>query len=262
MSLLEVDHLSVRFAGRGDWLGRRGAPVVAVDDVSLRLAAGGGLGILGESGCGKTTLMRAILGLIAPSAGTVRFDGKLLSPLGRGDGRPRWEGIQAVFQDPKSSLNPRMPVWMIMVEPLAIHRGGGFTGLRAEAERLAGLVGIEASVLDRKPDSFSGGQRQRIAIARALSTRPRLLVLDEPTSALDLSVQAQVLNLLMRLQAEQGVAYLFVSHDIAVIRHLCPDVAVLRAGRVLDQGPVTRVLDRPDHDYIRAFLASEPKLAG
>ena len=238
--MLECASVSIRYGSR--------APVV--DEVSFRLHAGRTLGILGESGCGKSTVAKALMGLVPIASGTMRLSG---IDVTRMNARRRLEvgvGCQLVFQDPQSSLDPRMKVRDLIVEPLVV-AGCSTKGV---AERLLDQVGLPSDALGRRPHEFSGGQRQRIAIARALAAQPKVLVLDEPTSALDISVQAQILNLLLDLQRERGLAYLFISHDIAVIRHVSDDVAVMRAGRILEQGRCDALLDAPGHDYTRALI--------
>jgi len=256
-ALLEVRDLRVEFPGRG------GRPIVAVDGVSLRVRAGETLGLVGESGSGKSTVGRAIVRLVSPKSGSIRFDGIDVSDAAGADLRRLRRETQMVFQDPGGSLNPRMRVWRIVSEPLVVHglaRDSGRRGLRRAAAEALERCGLSTSALDRYPHEFSGGQRQRIAIARALGSEPRLLVCDEPTSALDVSVQAQVLNLLRDLQAELGLAYLFISHDMGVIEHMSDWVAVMRSGRVVESGPRPRVLASPEGAYTRDLLASVPRV--
>lgn len=216
----------------------------AVDGVSFDLARGESLGLVGASGCGKTTLARTILSLVPAASGSVRFEGVELCGASAGALRPVRRRMQIVFQDPAGSLDPRMRVWRSVAEPLETH--GLVTGRKALREAAASLLercGLDASSLDRYPHAFSGGQRQRIAIARALASDPALLVCDEPTSALDVSVQAQVLNLLKDLQAERGLATLFISHDLAVVAHMCERVAVMDSGKIVRMGPAREVLE-------------------
>jgi peptide/nickel transport system ATP-binding protein len=226
--------------------------VRAVDGVSFSVVAGACFGIVGESGCGKSTLARLILGLLAPSAGDILVDGRALSSLDR---RARARLIQPVFQDPFSSLNPRRRVRDIVGLPLAAQG----IGRRARAERVAAMlarVGLPGAVADRLPAQLSGGQRQRVAIARALIVEPRIVVFDEPTSALDVSVQAQILNLLAELRRELGLTCIFISHNLAVVEHICDEVAVMYLGRVVEHAPTDALFRAPSHPYTRALLAS------
>ncbi|WP_344092816.1 ABC transporter ATP-binding protein [Streptomyces stramineus] len=256
--LAEVIDLHVEFGGRRTLWGRRSRPVRAVRGVSLRVGAGETLGLVGESGSGKSTTARVLAGLQRPTAGSVRFDGR---DIGRAavDTRLRRElsrEVQLVFQDPYASLNPRRTVEEIVTTPLRVHTGMGAAARRDRAAELLGQVGLDPAHLSRYPHEFSGGQRQRIGIARALAPRPRLIVADEPVSALDVSVQAQVLNLLMDLRDELGLSLLFVSHDLAVVRHFCDRVAVMRAGTVVESGPRDEVFGDPKADYTRELLAA------
>jgi peptide/nickel transport system ATP-binding protein len=250
VSLLEVDKLSVRYPGRG----RRSTPFTAVDAVSFTIGEGQTLAVVGESGSGKTSIGRAVLGLVQPAAGRILLDGAELPP---GAAAPARRDIQAVFQDPFGSLSPMRTIGQTLAEPLAA-RGGGRTAARSRLAELLDLVGIDPRSLDRYPREFSGGQRQRIAIARALALDPRLIVCDEPVSALDLTTQRVVLDLLIRLQRETGVAYLFITHDLAVVRYIGHKVAVVQDGRVLEQGDALDVLERPQHPYTRDLLFSSP----
>jgi len=245
MPLLEIKNLVTAFhtpAGR----------VPAVDGVSLSIDRGRTLGLVGESGCGKTTVGRSVLRLVEPTGGSVRFAGHDVRAIGGGELRTLRRRMQIVFQDPQSSLDPRMRVRDLITEPLVI-AGKPMEGV---AERLVDHVGLPRDALGNLPHEFSGGQRQRIAIARALAASPQLLVLDEPTSALDLSVQAQILNLLLDLQREHGFGYLFISHDMAVVRHLADDIAVMCRGRIVEQGATAEVLDAPQHEYTKELMRS------
>ena len=252
--MIEVREVSKAFPLRG--LFRRGAAVRAVTDVSLSIPAGGALGLVGESGSGKSTLGRLVLGLLAPSSGQVLVDGLDLATASRGAMKALRRRMQLVFQDPYSSLDPRRRVGAQIADGMAIHgiaREGGVAGLLAQ-------VGLPPGHASRYPHEFSGGQRQRIAIARALATGPDLLVADEPVSALDVSVQAQVLTLLAGLRAELGLALLFISHDLPVVRSLCDRVAVLYLGRVMEEGPAAALFERPLHPYTQALLSAAPSL--
>lgn len=244
---------------------RRGAPVEALRGVSLNIAQGESFGLVGESGSGKSTLARCILQLEPITAGRIVFEGEDLSRLSPVALRQMRARIQMVFQDPQASLNPRMSVHDIVTEPLVIHRAVMGMDARQRTDRaleLLQLVGLGEQHLYRKPHEFSGGQRQRIGIARALATQPSMLLLDEPTSALDVSVQAQVLNLLHDLQQRLNLTYLFISHDLAVIRYMCDRVALIHHGRLVEEGPCQQVFDNPQSDYARQLLAAVPSLDG
>ncbi|MEV4925197.1 ABC transporter ATP-binding protein [Streptomyces roseoverticillatus] len=256
--LAEVVDLHVEFGGRRRLRGGRRGAVQAVRGVSLRIGPGETLGLVGESGSGKSTTARVLAGLQRPTSGDVRFDGRDITRAAA-DTRLRRElsrDVQLVFQDPYASLNPRRTVEEIVTTPLRVHTAQGREERRARAVELLEQVGLRAGHLHRYPHEFSGGQRQRIGIARALALRPRLVIADEPVSALDVSVQAQVLNLLMDLREELGLSLLFVSHDLAVVRHFCDRVAVMRAGRVVESGPRDEVFDDPKAPYTRELLAA------
>ena len=253
MHTLEISDLKVHFPGR------HGAPVRAVDGVSLHVAAGETLGLVGESGCGKTTVANTAVGLLGPSAGSVKVMGTELAGADRRTLRDVRARAQMVFQDPVTSLNPRMTIGDAVGEPLYVR---GIASGRALRERVAGLldeVGLRPEHAGRYPHQFSGGQRQRIVIARALALRPALLVCDEPVSALDVSVRAQILNLLVDLQARHGMSSLFVSHDLAVVRHVCDRVAVMYLGRIAEVAGRDALFASPRHPYTRALLASVPE---
>ncbi len=258
-AMLEVDQLAVHFPIRRGLLRRQVGAVRAVDGVSLAVHPGETLALVGESGCGKTTLARAVLRLIEPTGGTVRLGGETLANL-RGEALRRMRArMQIVFQDPFASLNPRMRVQDIVEEGMAALLPHLDAGTRVRRTReLLDQVGLPADAGGRYPHEFSGGQRQRIAIARALAVEPALLILDEPTSALDVSVQAQILNLLAELQAARGLAYLFITHNLAVVSYLAHRVAVMRGGRIVEQGSVDTVLGAPSEAYTRELLASVP----
>jgi ABC-type glutathione transport system ATPase component len=254
--LLDVRELRVTYPGP------HGARVHAVDGVSLSLCRGETLGLVGESGSGKSTIGNTILGLAPPDSGQILFDGSDITHATPRRRRELGRHLQIVFQDPYGSLNPSRTIGQTLAEPL--RWGGeaaGRLGPRAAAGRVAGIlerVGMPADAASRYPAHFSGGQRQRVAIARALIQEPALLICDEPTSALDLSIQAQILNLLLDLQHQLGVAYLFISHDIDVVRHMSHRTAVLRNGRIVEQGPTSQVTEQPSHQYTQALLAAVP----
>jgi ABC-type glutathione transport system ATPase component len=251
--LLEVDQLVVDFPLRGF----RRSPFRALDDVSLSIRPGETLGLVGESGSGKTTLGRAILGLAPVTAGEIRFDGRVISGLDKRERRALSRDIQVVFQDPYTSLNPAMTVNDILTEPLLVSGTS-----RVEADRrvrsLLDDVHLPADAGERLPREFSGGQRQRIAIARALSREPKLIVCDEPVSALDLSTQARVLDLFVEIQERTGVAYLFVTHDLSVVRHISHRVAVMYRGRIVETGDGAAVTSAPSHPYTQRLLLAAP----
>jgi peptide/nickel transport system ATP-binding protein len=258
-ALLEVVDLKVHFPIRKGLFKRVVGNVHAVDGVSLEIPAGHTLALVGESGCGKTTVGKGILRLLEPTGGSVRFDGQALEDLSLRELRARRSEFQVVFQDPFSSLNPRMLVGEIIEEGMQAQGVGADRNERRErVAQLLDHVGLPVAARDRYPHEFSGGQRQRIAIARALAVEPRLIVCDEPTSALDVSVQAQILNLLNRLQIELGLSYLFITHNIAVVGYLAHEVAVMYLGRIVEWGPVQRVLEQPAHPYTQALLESVP----
>lgn len=258
--LLHLKGLEVHFPIRKGLLRRIHGQVRAVDGLDLVLAAGRTLALVGESGCGKTTVGKAVLQLIRPTGGEVHFDGLRLDRLKARDLGPLRSRIQIVFQDPFSSMNPRMRVFDILAEGLrAQGRAGNQAALAQRLTGLLGQVGLGPEALHRYPHEFSGGQRQRIAIARALSLEPELIICDEPTSALDVSVQAQILNLLKELQQRLGVAYLFISHNIAAVAYLADEIAVMYLGRILERGPMELVLKAPAHPYTRALLDAVPE---
>jgi oligopeptide/dipeptide ABC transporter ATP-binding protein len=259
MSLLVVaEGLTRRFAARGFFA--RGRPIQAVTDVWLTVARGETIGLVGESGSGKSTLGRMLLGLLPASSGQVHFDGIDLARTGPLQRRQLRRRMQIVFQDPHSSLDPRRPVGAQVADGLAIHDLVPRSERRARVEALLSQVGLPAAHADRYPHEFSGGQRQRVGIARALATGPDFLVADEPVSALDVSVQAQVLALLADLRARLGLALLFISHDLAVVRSLCDSVVILYLGRVMEAGPIAEVFGNPRHPYTQALLSAVPDL--
>jgi oligopeptide transport system ATP-binding protein len=258
--LLRVRNLTKHFPVRSGLFGRARAWVRAVDGISFDLARGETLGLVGESGCGKSTTGRVALRLIEPTDGEIRFDGEDVRAMRAAGLRRLRRRAQIVFQDPFSSLNPRMTVGQALDEVLRVHRlAGDRDGRRRRIRELLDLVGLFPEDRDRYPHEFSGGQRQRIGIARALSVEPELIVCDEPVSALDVSVQAQVVNLLKDLQDEFGLTYLFIAHDLALVRHVCDRVAVMYLGRIVETAPVEQLYRSPRHPYTRALLSAVPR---
>ncbi|MCD6662268.1 MAG: oligopeptide/dipeptide ABC transporter ATP-binding protein [Comamonas sp.] len=255
--LLEVQNLVKYYPGRGVW--PRPRPIKAVDDISFSIGYGETLGLVGESGCGKSTAAKTILRLIEPTAGRILLEGTDVASLSPTQFRPYRRDLQIVFQDPYASLNPRMRAAEIVAEPLR-----NFSrGKAVDPERVAELferVGLDKAAMRKFPSEFSGGQRQRLGIARALALKPKLIVCDEPVSALDVSIQAQVINLLQDLQQDLGLSYLFVAHDLAVVRHISQRVAVMYLGRIVEIGPVGTLYTQPRHPYTKALLAAVPKI--
>jgi ABC-type oligopeptide transport system ATPase subunit len=258
-ALLTVEGLERRFVVRRSLLGASRLTVRAVDGVDLQIEAGKTLALVGESGSGKSTLGRCIARLDQPNAGTIRFAGQEVFQL-RGDGLKRFRrDVQTIFQDPYASLNPRRRIGDAIADGPTIHRLCNKQARAALVGDLLVRVGLRREHGDRFPHEFSGGQRQRIAIARALAVSPRLIIADEAVSALDVSVRAQILNLLAELQEERGLSYLFISHDLGVVRHFADKVAVMRQGRIVEEGETNRLFESPQHDYTRALLAAVPR---
>ncbi len=257
-ALLEVRKLKKYFPVKGGFFQRRVNYVRAVDGVDLAIRKGQSFGLVGESGSGKTTVGKTILRLVEPTEGEIIFEGQDLCDLSESEMRKRRHDMQMIFQDPYSSLNPRMTVKRIVGEPLVVHRLAKGRALDDRVRELTSLVGLMEDHLFRYPHEFSGGQRQRIGIARALALEPKMLILDEPTSALDVSVQAQVLDLLVELQQRLNLTYLFISHDLAVIRYICDHVALMYMGKILEQAPVEEIFERPMHPYTQALLSAMP----
>jgi ABC-type oligopeptide transport system ATPase subunit len=257
MPLLEVRHLVKHFTRTRGLFGP-GSTVRAVDDVSFSIEPGETFGLVGESGSGKTTTGRCILRLIEPTSGEVRFRGQDLLALSRREMRAVRRHLQIVFQDPYSSLNPRMRAGAILEEPLVIHRAGTRTERQHRVSELLQLVGLDPADAAKFPHEFSGGQRQRIGLARALALNPSLVIADEPVSALDVSVQAQVVNLLTDLQKTLKLTYLFIAHDLRLVRHICDRVAVMYLGRIVELGQTPQLFETPAHPYTRALLSAIP----
>lgn len=258
---LEIRNVTKVFPGERRGFFGKNEGFTALNDISLSVRKGASFGLVGESGSGKTTLTRCILRLDSLTSGSILFNGADIHRLSRQEMRRLRARMQIVFQDPYASLDPRMTIHDIVAEPLVIHPGIVNMSASQRTERVVELllqVGLRTEHLFRYPHEFSGGQRQRIGIARALAVGPELLILDEPTSALDVSVQAEVLNLLHRLQIELGLTYFFISHDLGVIRYICDDVAVIYRGRLVEQGPVAEIFDTPKNEYTRVLLDAMP----
>ncbi|MBU2699005.1 oligopeptide transport system ATP-binding protein [Sporomusaceae bacterium BoRhaA] len=255
-TLLEVRNLKKHFAVATNFFGRTTAQLKAVDDVSFSIAAGETLGLVGESGCGKSTTGRTIIGLYQPTAGQVLFKGQEL--LGMGAQKNLYREIQMIFQDPYASLNPRMTVGDIVGEPLDIHHLAQGKARTKRIQELLQLVGLNAEHANRFPHEFSGGQRQRIGIARALAVNPSLIICDEPISALDVSIQAQVVNLLENLQRELGLTYLFIAHDLAMVKYISRRVAVMYLGKIVELAETNELYSSPRHPYTQALLSAIP----
>jgi peptide/nickel transport system ATP-binding protein len=257
MPLVEVSHLVKEFVRGGGFFGK-GTHVAAVDDVSFSIEEGETFGLVGESGSGKTTTGRCLLRLIEPTSGAVTFRGEDVLALSASGLRAARRQMQIVFQDPYSSLNPRMRAREIVEEPLIIHRLGDRSARRERVMELFGLVGLDPVHLERYPHEFSGGQRQRIGLARALALNPSFVILDEPVSALDVSVQAQVVNLLMDLQRRLSLTYLFIAHDLRLVEHICSRMAVMYLGKIVEMGSAASLFAAPQHPYTRALLSAIP----
>jgi peptide/nickel transport system ATP-binding protein/oligopeptide transport system ATP-binding protein len=258
--LIELEHLTKHFLVQQGVFARGKGVVHAVEDVSLKVDRGETLGIVGESGCGKSTTARLMLRLLDPTAGTVRFDGRDITKLSQRALRPLRREMQMIFQDPYSSLNPRKTIGQIVGSPFAIHRTE--KDARTRVRELLARVGLSPEHYNRYPHEFSGGQRQRIGIARALALQPKLIVCDEPVSALDVSIQAQILNLLRDLQSEFDLTYVFISHDLSVVRQISDRIAVMYLGRVVETGPAEAIYEHPKHPYTAALLSAVPRAGG
>jgi oligopeptide transport system ATP-binding protein len=257
--LLEVSHVVKHFPIKsGILIDREVGQVRAVDDVSLSVEPGETLGLVGESGCGKSTLCRVILQLLDPTSGSIKFEGKEVTGFGRSELRSLRREMQMIFQDPYASLNPRRRVGQIVAEPMRLHGLAEGEELRPQVEDLLERVGLAAEHYNRFPHEFSGGQRQRVGIARALALRPKLIIADEPVSALDVSIQAQIINLLEDLQEEFGLTYIFVAHDLGVVRHVSDRIAVMYLGKIVETAPAEQLYTNPVHPYTTALLSAVP----
>ncbi|MFD1178702.1 ABC transporter ATP-binding protein [Paenibacillus puldeungensis] len=258
--LLEVEHLKKYYPIEKVWLGGSSKQFVkAVDDVSFSVRKGETFGLVGESGCGKSTTGRSLLRLIEPTEGRVVFDGQDIMSLSPEELRRKRKDMQIVFQDPFSSLDPRHTVQRILEEPLIVHGVGSRKDRQQMIRQLIDVVGLSQSHLHRYPHQFSGGQRQRIGIARALSLKPKLIIADEPVSALDVSIQSQVVNLLQDLQEEFGLTYIFIAHDLSVVKHICDRVAVMYLGRIVEIAEKNKLFSSPQHPYTQALLSAVPQ---
>jgi oligopeptide/dipeptide ABC transporter ATP-binding protein len=260
--LLELDNVKMHFRTKGEGLISRGTRwVQAVDGVSLTVQPGETVGLVGESGCGKSTTARLITRLLEPTAGAIRYRGVDIAHMSERQLRPYRREIQLIFQDPYSSLNPRHTVGTIVGTALRTHQMVAKSGELSRVQELLEVVGLNPEHYNRYPHEFSGGQRQRIGIARALAARPRVIVADEPVSALDVSIQAQVMNLLENLRKELGIAFVFIAHDLGVVRHFCDRVAVMYLGRMVEEGPRDQLYRAPQHPYTQALLSAVPDIA-
>ena len=257
-TLLEIENLKMHFPVRGGIFGRKIGSVHAVDGVSFKIAQGSTLGLVGESGCGKSTLGKSIVRLYEPTSGKIIFNNQNITKMSQGSLRPYRKDFQMVFQDPAESLDARMSVAQLISEPMVIQKIGDRTSRRERVYELLDRVGLPKSSADKFSFEFSGGQRQRIGIARALAVNPRLLVLDEPVSALDVSVQSQVLNLLMELQRDLDLAYLFIAHDLAVVKHVSDWIAVMYLGKIVEMAEADVIYHRPKHSYTKALIEAIP----
>ena len=257
--LLRVSNLEKKFPIQRGMFKRTVGQIHAVDGISFEIAAGETLGLVGESGCGKSTTARLILRLLDPTSGEIFFDGKEIHAMTREEIRAVRKDMQIVFQDPYASLNPRRQIGAIIEEPMRIH-GMGKDERRARTHELLEKVGLDKNSYEKYPHEFSGGQRQRVVIARALTLKPELIIADEPVSALDVSIQAQVLNLFKELQDEMKLTYIFVAHDLGVVRHISDRIAVMYLGKIVELGSVEEIYNNPQHPYTKALLSANPRI--
>lgn len=257
-TLLRVDDLVVHFPIRGGWFGRRQGSVKAVDGVSFEIGEAQTVAVVGESGCGKSTVGNAILGLTDATDGRIAFEGREILNAPPGEARAIRQDMQVVFQDPASALNPKLTIGACIAEPMTV-AGWERQRRKVRVAELLELVGLPASYMKRYPNELSGGQRQRVVIARALALNPKLMICDEAVSALDVSIRSQILNLLMRLQGELGLSYLFIAHDLSVVRHMADTVIVMYLGTIVEEGPAETVFENPSHPYTQALLAAIPE---
>ena len=258
-TLLEINDLKKHFPVFGGIFKKQVANVYAVDGVSLTVNEGETIGLVGESGCGKSTLGRTILKLYEPTAGSINFEGRDITSYSTSDMRPVRRDLQVIFQDPYESLNSRHTIGKIIEEPMVIHKVGDPASRKAKAIELLEKVGLQESAYYRYPHEFSGGQRQRIGIARAISLEPKLIICDEPVSALDVSIQSQVMNLLIELQKEMNLAYIFIAHDLAVVRHISDKVAVMYLGKIVEYTDADSIYENPMHPYTKALISAIPE---
>jgi oligopeptide/dipeptide ABC transporter ATP-binding protein len=260
-AIVELENVTKHFPVNQGVFSRTRGRVHAVEDVTLSVRTGETLGIVGESGCGKSTTARLMLRLLDPTAGTIRFEGRDISHLSQRQLRPLRREMQMIFQDPYASLNPRKTVEQIVGQPFAVHRVARSREAKLRVKELLDVVGLSREHASRYPHEFSGGQRQRIGIARALALNPKLIVCDEPVSALDVSVQAQILNLLRSLQEEFNLTYVFISHDLSVMRQICTRIAVMYLGRIVELAESERIFERPRHPYTAVLISAVPRLS-
>ena len=256
--LLDVQHLTKSFVADTSFFGKPTSFVQAVDDVSFQIKRGEAFGLVGESGCGKSTIGKMLVGLLSPTSGSIKFEGRELTTMGKKERRALCTDIQLIFQDPYASLNPRMTIGNIIAEPIRTNNILPADQVDARVDELLELVGLPHTMRNRYPHEFSGGQRQRVGIARAFALKPKLIICDEPVSALDVSIQAQVLNLLNDLQKETGTAYLFIAHDLSVVQHISDNIGVMYLGHMMEYADWQKLYDEPYHPYTQSLLSAVP----